>query len=158
MRQGKFGAIPPGWIGGFAQSNPAFAYPKPDLSSLKLLGNHGQHRQAAAPAGGVVARVQLADVFQASRRPAVFRCSHRIFPVLATPMREGSTRSSVPQQGSCSKLFGCLNVEVTVTGQRGWADETAKLVAADLTVEGKIWFTPSTLSKSAREGRFGNYS
>src|SRR6185312_7317507 len=28
-----------GWIGGFAQSNPAFAYPDPDLSSLPLLDN-----------------------------------------------------------------------------------------------------------------------
>ena len=29
----------PGWIGGFAQSNPAFAYPDPNLSSLPVLGN-----------------------------------------------------------------------------------------------------------------------
>jgi len=28
-----------GWIGGFAESNPAFAYPNPDLSSLPLLNN-----------------------------------------------------------------------------------------------------------------------
>ena len=31
--------IPPGWVGGFAQSNPAFAYPSPDLTSLPLLQN-----------------------------------------------------------------------------------------------------------------------
>ena len=29
----------PGWVGGFAQSNPAFAYPTPDLSSLPIFGN-----------------------------------------------------------------------------------------------------------------------
>jgi len=53
-----------------------------------------------------------------------------------------------PQQGSCTPSLGCLNVEVTVTGQRGWADETTKLVAADLTVGGKIWFTPLTLQQN----------
>jgi hypothetical protein len=50
-----------------------------------------------------------------------------------------------PQQGSCSPSLGCLNVEVSVTGQRGWVDETNKTLAADMTVEGKIWFSPSAL-------------
>ena len=36
-----------------------------------------------------------------------------------------------------------MNVEVTVTGQRGWVDETTRELAADMTVEGKIWFGPS---------------
>src|SRR5688500_20151822 len=31
--------VPPGWVGGLAQSNPAFAYPNPDLSSLPMLKN-----------------------------------------------------------------------------------------------------------------------
>src|SRR5690242_9951747 len=40
------------WIGGFAQSNPAFAYPDPNLSSLPLLENMAnikllQRQQAA---------------------------------------------------------------------------------------------------------------
>src|SRR5208282_94968 len=48
-----------------------------------------------------------------------------------------------PQQGVCDPTIGCLNVEVTVTGQRGWADETNREVAADMTVEGTIWFSPS---------------
>ncbi|MFN8397478.1 MAG: hypothetical protein U0176_22840, partial [Bacteroidia bacterium] len=33
--------------------------------------------------------------------------------------------------------------EVTVTGNRGWADESVKELAADMTVTGKIWFGPS---------------
>jgi hypothetical protein len=37
----------------------------------------------------------------------------------------------------------CINVEVTVTGQRGWVNETTKEIAADMMVEGKIWLTPS---------------
>ena len=48
-----------------------------------------------------------------------------------------------PQQGACSPSFGCLNVEVSVTGQRGWVNEATKQLAADMTVEGKIWFSPS---------------
>ena len=48
-----------------------------------------------------------------------------------------------PQQGAYSPSLGCLNVEVSVTGQRGWVDETTREMAADMTVEGKIWFSPS---------------
>ena len=29
----------PGWVGGFAESDSAFAYPQPDLSSLDMLEN-----------------------------------------------------------------------------------------------------------------------
>src|SRR5689334_2007954 len=36
---GGLGGPEGGWIGGFAQSNPAFAYPDPDLTSLPLLDN-----------------------------------------------------------------------------------------------------------------------
>ena len=32
-------SVPPGWIGGFAAPNPAFAYPDPDLDSLPMLDN-----------------------------------------------------------------------------------------------------------------------
>jgi hypothetical protein len=38
-----------------------------------------------------------------------------------------------------------MNVEVTVTGNRGWADETTKEIAADMSVVGKIWFSPSAM-------------
>jgi hypothetical protein len=48
-----------------------------------------------------------------------------------------------PQQGFATKHFGSLNVEVTVTGNRGWADEPTRAVGADMKVTGKIWFGPS---------------
>ena len=53
-----------------------------------------------------------------------------------------------PQQGAWSPTLGDLNIEVTVTAQRGWVNEAASsldsdLVAADMTVTGKIWFGPS---------------
>jgi hypothetical protein len=34
-----------------------------------------------------------------------------------------------------------MNLEVTVTGNRGWADEATKELAADIGVEAKIWFS-----------------
>jgi hypothetical protein len=58
-----------------------------------------------------------------------------------------------PQQGAYSPTLGDLNIEVTVNAQRGWVDETASnldydLVAADMTVTGKIWFGPSAKDKA----------
>jgi hypothetical protein len=52
-----------------------------------------------------------------------------------------------PQQGAYSPTLGDLNIEVTVTGNRGWVDESASnldydLVAVDMNVTGKIWFGP----------------
>ncbi len=58
-----------------------------------------------------------------------------------------------PQQGSYSPLLGSLNIEVTVTAQRGWIDEnvaerSCDLLAADMTVTGKVWFTPSAKDRA----------
>ena len=38
-------------------------------------------------------------------------------------------------------------MEVTVTGNRGWVDETTKEIAADMRVVPKIWFAPGFLDK-----------
>lgn len=58
-----------------------------------------------------------------------------------------------PQQGLWIKGFGTLNVEVTVTGNRGWVDEDTREIYGDMTVEPKIWFSPdikqSALGKAA---------
>jgi hypothetical protein len=142
MAQQQTGAIPPGWIGGFAQSDPVFAYPTPDLSSLPLLGNMDNiellQRQQAVKWPEFSWQTILGD--EASR------CFQMFSPDIS---RVGYTDTGrvysiiCPQQGSCHPGWGCLNIEVTVTGQRGWADESTRLVASDLTVEGKIWFTPS---------------
>ncbi|TMJ02595.1 MAG: hypothetical protein E6G97_12255 [Alphaproteobacteria bacterium] len=145
MAQQQSGTIPPGWVGGFAQSNPKFAYPNPDLSSLPLLDN--------------LANIDLLQRQQAVKWPEFSwesvigdpksRCFQMFAPYISRIgyTNEGRVYSIIcPQQGSCSPSFGCLNIEVTVTGQRGWADETGQeKVAADLTVEGKIWFSPSAL-------------
>ncbi len=49
-----------------------------------------------------------------------------------------------PQQGAWIPGFGALNVEVTVTKQRGWVNEDNKELAADMIVKPKIWFSPSS--------------
>lgn len=134
--------IPPGWIGGFAESNPAFAYPNPDLSSLPMLDNMVNidklQRQQA------VRWPEFSWVTEPGRPET--RCFQMFAPDISRLgyTDEGRVYSIIcPQQGVCSASLGCLNVEVTVTGQRGWADETARTLAADMTVEGKVWFTPS---------------
>ena len=138
-----------GWIGGFAQSNPAFAYPNPDLSSLPLLDNmdniHLLDRQQAARWPEFSWETQMGN-------PNPERCFQMFAPNIS---RVGYTNTGriysiiCPQQGVCSDNYGCMNVEVSVTGQRGWVDEATKLMAADMTVEGKIWFSPSGLQNQS---------
>lgn len=131
------------WVGGFEASNPAFAYPNPDLSSLDMLGN--------------LDNINLLDRQQDVLWP---QFSWETDPGAADPRRcyqmfapdisrigytsEGRVYSIIcPQQGACVSSIGCMNVEVTVTGQRGWVDEDTKTMAADMSVVGKIWFSPS---------------
>ena len=133
----------PGWVGGFAESNPAFAYPNPDLSSLQMEKN----------------RTNI-DKLQRQQKVVWPEFSWETKPGEADPKRcyqmfapdisrlgytdEGKVYSIIcPQQGASSPHFGSMNVEVTVTGNRGWANETNKEIAADMTVEGRIWFSPS---------------
>jgi len=52
-----------------------------------------------------------------------------------------------PQQGFTTEHFGNLNVEITVTGSRGWADEPNRTLGADMKVTGKIWFAPGSYDK-----------
>jgi hypothetical protein len=132
-----------GWVGGFMESNPAFAYPTPDLSSLPILDN-------------------LANIPKLQRQQKVVwpEFSWETEPHTADPKRcyqmfapdisrlgytdEGRVYAIIcPQQGFASPTLGSMNVEVTVIGNRGWADETNKELAADMGVVGKIWFSPS---------------
>jgi hypothetical protein len=140
--------IPPGWIGGFEESNPAFAYPNPNLTSLPMLDN--------------MDNIDLLDRQQGVKWPEFSwqtvqgdeksRCFQMFSPYISRLgyTNEGRVYSIIcPQQGACSPTFGCMNVEVTVTGQRGWANEDTKEIAADMTVEGTIWFSPSAQQKES---------
>jgi len=136
-----------GWVGGFSTSDPAFAYPDPDLSSLPLLDNMDN-----------IGRLQRQlDVLwpEFSWQTVIGDESSRCYQMFAPDIsRAGYTDAGriysivCPQQGAYSPTLGDLNIEVTVTSQRGWVNEaTTKLdydlVAADMTVTGKIWFGPS---------------
>ena len=138
----------PGWVGGFAQSNPAFAYPKPNLSSLPMLDNMAKIK--------LLQRQQGVEWPEFSWLTIPGNSSSRCFQMFAPYISRlgytdhGRVYSIIcPQQGFYIKDVGYMNVEVTVTGQRGWVDEKTKEVAADMTVEGKIWFGPSLHRNSA---------
>lgn len=134
-------SIPSGWVGGFAQSNPAFAYPDPNLSSLPMLGNMDNivllQRQQ---------RVRWPEFsWETIPGDPTSRCFQMFAPYISQIgyTNEGRVYSIIcPQQGVWLGDLVCLNVEVTVTGQRGWVDETTREMAGDMTVEGRIWFTP----------------
>ncbi|QAY75449.1 hypothetical protein [Sphingosinicella sp. BN140058] len=141
----------PGWIGGFSTSNPAFAYPDPDLTSLPMLDN-----MANIP----LLQRQL-DVLwpEFSWETIVGNPQSRCYQMFAPDISRagydaaGRVYSIIcPQQGAYSPNLGDLNIEVTVNAQRGWVNEQAgdldaDLVAADMTVTGKIWFGPSAKTK-----------
>jgi hypothetical protein len=132
----------PGWTGGFAGSNPAFAYPNPDLTSLPMLDN--------------MANINLLQRQQGVEWPEfswltvpgdqTSRCFQMFAPYISRIgyTNKGRVYSIIcPQQGVYIEEVGYMNVEVTVTGQRGWVDESTRELAAEMTVEGKVWFGPS---------------
>ena len=133
----------PGWVGGFAQSNPAFAYPNPDLSSLEMNRNRKnipklkRQQKVVWPEFSWQTRPDEEDKK---------RCYQMFAPDISRLgyTAEGEVYSIIcPQQGACANHLGCMNVEVTVTGNKGWADENTRELAAMMTVEGRIWFGPS---------------
>ena len=141
--------IPAGWIGGFAASNPAFAYPKRDLSSLDMLKNMDninllQRRQDV-----------LWPEFSWETEPGNSdpkRCFQMFAPDISRLgyTDQGRVYSIIcPQQGVESPSLGSINLEVTVTGQRGWVDENTRSLACDMSVEAKAWFGPGAHEKIA---------
>ena len=135
--------IPAGWVGGFAESNPAFKYPHPDLSSLRMWGNMDnlekiqRQQKVLWPEFSWLTKLGEEDS----------RCFQMFSPDISRVGYDNTGRIwsiICPQQGACFHGEVCLNVEITVTGQRGWVNEDTKNLAADMTVEGKIWFSPSS--------------
>jgi len=139
---------PPGWKGGFAQSNPAFAYPQthPDLSSIPVTTNLENIPK--------VTRMMKAKWPEFSWEMVPGNDSTRLFCRFTEYISqygyddEGRIWSIIcPQQGAPLGRLGEANIEVTVTGVRGYLDEAAKpspSVAAELGVMGQIWLTSST--------------
>ncbi len=141
----------PGWIGGFAQENPSYGYnPTPNFNGLlDMLGNMDNI--------GLLKRQQKVvwPEFSWNSEPGEAdpkRCYQMFAPDISRLgyTDEGRVYSIIcPQQGFTSPHLGSLNVEVTVTGNRGWADESNRELAADMGVEGRIWF-----SRSAHKHKF----
>ncbi|MGB0389084.1 MAG: hypothetical protein ACPGWR_30035 [Ardenticatenaceae bacterium] len=133
----------PGWVGGFAESNPAFAYPDPDLTSLPMPDNmdniHRIERQQKI--------IWPEFSWETIQGDPNSRCFQMFSPDISRVGYDSTGRIwsiMCPQQGHCLHDVVCMNVEVTVTGQRGWVDETTREIAADMSVEGTIWFSPSS--------------
>lgn len=134
--------VPPGWKGGFPESNPDFAYPHPDLSSLPMLGNMANIDK--------LQRQQAAVWPEFSWLTPELRKDPRCFRMFAPYISrigytdEGRVYSIIcPQQGVWIKDEVCFNVEVTVESQRGWVDEDSRELAAEMRVVPRVWFSPS---------------
>ena len=136
--------IPDGWVGGFPPANmPEMQYPTRDLSSLGMLGNMDNINFLQRQLG-----VKWPEFSWETEKGAINpkRCFSQFAPYISRIgyTNEGRIYSIIcPQQGLWLGNEICLNVEITVTGQRGWVNETTKELAADMTVEGKIWFSPA---------------
>jgi hypothetical protein len=144
------GAIPGGWKGGFSESNPAYAYPEPrqesrvpDVSDLPILDN-----LANIP---LLTRQQRVQWPQFSWLTVEGNEDSRVYQMFAPNISrlgytdDGRVYSIIcPQQGFGSEMLGEMNIEVTVTGNRGWVNEPEKDVYAEMGVEGKIWFSGRT--------------
>lgn len=135
------------WIGGFAESHPAFAYPNPDLTSLLLLGNMDNINKL-----DLQQKVKWPEFsWETELKKPESRAFQRFAPDISRIgyTVEGRVYSIIcPQMGAMLPSFGSVNVEVTVTGQRGWVNQPTQNLAADMTVVGKIWFTPSALNEN----------
>jgi hypothetical protein len=141
----------PGWVGGFSTSKPKYAYPHPDLSALPMLGNMDNIRYLDRQLDVLWPEFSWETV---PGDPSS-RCYEMFAPDISRAGYDkfGRIYSIIcPQQGAYTKNLGDLNVEVTVTSNRGWVDETVAdrdydLVAADMTVSAQIWFGPSAKDK-----------
>ncbi len=140
----------PGWKGGFLKKHPEMNYPNPDLDGLKFTKNLDNISK--------IKRQQRAlwpeftwETQKGEKDPK--RCFQMFAPDISRVGYDNSGQSwSVicPQQGSFIPGFGTFNVEVTVTKQRGWVDESNKSIAVDIIVKPKIWF-----SEAAKQSPLG---
>lgn len=156
------------WVGGFSQSHPDFPYPKRDLTSLPMLDNMANidklDRQMKVwwPEFSWLTNPDLPDDQEVDvdgnlvvdynpdgtikpRKPnrCYQRFGHDISRIGYT--KEGRVFSIICPQACAwieSPFFNLnINIEVKVTGNRGWVDEDAGELAADIGVVGKIWFS-----------------
>ena len=125
-----------GWVGGFGTPDPSTLPMLKNMDNIKLLE---RQQKVVWPEFSWDSEPGEADPKKCFQMfaPDISRLGYT---------NEGRVYSIIcPQQGIATKHFGSLNVEVTVTGNRGWADEPTKTISADMKVTGKIWFAPGSL-------------
>ncbi len=137
----------PGWIGGF-KTNPSDLPMQGNLDNIPKLQ---RQQKVVWPEFSWETEPGAAD-------PK--RCYQMFAPDISRLgyTNEGRIYSIIcPQQGYASPTLGSFNVEVTVTGNRGWADETNRTLSADMSVVGKIWFGPSALENAIVKRLLGHF-
>lgn len=140
----RLGDVPPGFTGGFRDSNPDYSYgpASPDLSDLPITGNLDNIEK--------ITRMQKVIWPQFSWQTRPGDESSRVFQAFAQDIsRIGYDDSGriwsiiCPQRGFPIPVIGTLMLEVTVTGVNGWVDEPSQSACATMGVEGLIWFEAS---------------
>lgn len=126
----------------FLKDHPECAYPDPDLSSLKPTGNMDNI--------GLLTRHMKIKWPQFSWQVIDGDEKTRIYQKFCEDIsrvgydNHGQIWSIIcPQFGInlVTQMVGTGNVEVTVTGVRGWIDEVEGDLSADVSAQIKIWFT-----------------
>ena len=131
--------IPEGWVGGFGTPDPSSLPMLKNMDNIKLLD---RQQKVVWPEFSWDSEPGEADPKKCFQMfaPDISRLGYT---------NEGRVYSIIcPQQGFATEHFGSLNVEVTVTGNRGWADEPNRTVGAEMKVTGKIWFAPSSYDRT----------
>ncbi|SFF08061.1 hypothetical protein SAMN05518672_115107 [Chitinophaga sp. CF118] len=141
--------IPAGWIGGFSTTFPEQPYPKSELlSSLPFEGNMDN-----IPNINRMLRAKWPEFsWEVTKGDPTTRKYQMFAPDISRLGYDntGKVWSIIcPQQGIYFPTLGAtLNVEVTVTGNRGWINELASvedLFAADIKIQPTIWFSPDSV-------------
>jgi len=141
--------IPCGWIGGFSGKPPGQPYPNSALldslpfeENLTNIKNITRMLRARWPEFSWPTTPGDADTRQYQMfAPDISRLGYddtgRVWSIIC------------PQQGVYFPSLGAtVNIEVTVTGNKGWIDENAPkdtLFAADITIKPTIWFTSDSV-------------
>jgi hypothetical protein len=133
--------IPEGYVGGFAESEPQYSYPveRPDLDDIPIMDNLKNIDKLDRQQNVLWPEFSwLTDPGDETSRvyqrfaPNVSRLGYsndgRVYSIIC------------PQQGIHLPIIGNINIEVTVTGVRGWCKEPEKAFYADMGVVGKVWF------------------
>lgn len=127
------------WEGGYKETNPDFDYPTPDLQIIPATGNlenisrlQRQQKVVWPEFSWLSPQGRCYQMFAPGISRLGYDAQGRVFAIIC------------PQQGAAIPGLGSMNVEVTVTGVRGWVDESNKSLAADMSVIGQIWFAPSS--------------